>query len=133
MKLRLERRRSPSAPQRIVLAGLGLSLAYALVQRTTDAPSLTCLFRAVTGIECPTCGTTRSLMALLVGDVPRALAVNPLVALLAFTGAGFALNAAAQLALGRGLVIELARAEQWVAALGFTALVGLNWLYVLVT
>ncbi|MEY2693731.1 MAG: hypothetical protein RL142_79 [Actinomycetota bacterium] len=38
-----------------------------------------CLFHAATGLLCPGCGTTRSLTALLHGDVATALAFNPLI------------------------------------------------------
>lgn len=37
-----------------------------------------CVFRTWTGWPCPTCGTTRSAIALLRGDVWEGLAANPL-------------------------------------------------------
>jgi hypothetical protein len=37
-----------------------------------------CPFRSITGIPCPTCGTTRAAVALLNGRVGDALAINPL-------------------------------------------------------
>ncbi len=37
-----------------------------------------CLFRSATGIPCPSCGTTRSVQALLHGNWPQALWLNPL-------------------------------------------------------
>ena len=37
-----------------------------------------CPFRLLTGYECPTCGTTRSLGSLIQGDVVGALNNNPL-------------------------------------------------------
>jgi hypothetical protein len=37
-----------------------------------------CLFHLVTGLHCPGCGGTRCTYALLHGDVPQALAYNPL-------------------------------------------------------
>jgi len=40
-----------------------------------------CPFRAITGIPCPTCGTTHAAVALLHGDVATALAANPLTML----------------------------------------------------
>ncbi len=39
-----------------------------------------CVFLAVTGLPCPTCGTTRSFLHLAHGDLPAALAQNPLAA-----------------------------------------------------
>ena len=40
-----------------------------------------CTFRALTGIPCPTCGTTRTALALLDLDLASAFVVNPLAAL----------------------------------------------------
>jgi hypothetical protein len=40
-----------------------------------------CLFHSVTGLHCPGCGATRSSYALLHGDIPQALAHNPLFVL----------------------------------------------------
>jgi hypothetical protein len=45
-----------------------------------------CPFRALTGVPCLSCGTTRAAMALLDGRVVDALLVNPLAAL---AGLGF--------------------------------------------
>ncbi len=46
-----------------------------------------CAFRQLTGIPCPTCGSTHAAIALLHGELLRALAANPLVTL---TGVAFA-------------------------------------------
>jgi hypothetical protein len=51
------------------------------------APALPpCPFRALTGIPCLSCGTTRAALAVLHGDIVNALAINPLATL---AGAGF--------------------------------------------
>jgi hypothetical protein len=47
----------------------------------TETPSL-CMFRAITGIPCPSCGTTRSILLLMHGDVWGSFHVNPFGALL---------------------------------------------------
>lgn len=45
----------------------------------TSADGLTpCLFRNITRLPCPACGTTRSVTALLAGDFAGALRFNPL-------------------------------------------------------
>lgn len=40
-----------------------------------------CPLRTFTGFPCPTCGTTRAVLALARGDVPGAILMNPLVTL----------------------------------------------------
>ena len=45
-----------------------------------------CPFRAITGIPCPTCGTTHAALALLHGHIGAALAANPLMTV---AGVGF--------------------------------------------
>ncbi|HYA85860.1 MAG TPA: DUF2752 domain-containing protein [Nitrospirota bacterium] len=42
------------------------------------APS--CVFKNITGIPCPTCGTTRSVVYLAQGKIATAYAMNPLAA-----------------------------------------------------
>ncbi len=48
----------------------------------TAAPSI-CLFKEVTGLPCPSCGTTRSLLLLVQGDFRGSLMMNPFGVLLA--------------------------------------------------
>lgn len=49
-----------------------------------------CPFRAITGIPCPTCGTTHAALALLNGQLGDAFSANPLAALagIAFVAGG---------------------------------------------
>lgn len=39
-----------------------------------------CPFRALTGVPCPTCGTTHAAVAILHGEIGAAFAANPLAA-----------------------------------------------------
>jgi hypothetical protein len=41
-----------------------------------------CLLKNITGIPCPSCGVTRSVISLLNGDLSSAVSVNPLGVLL---------------------------------------------------
>ncbi len=43
---------------------------------------LPCMFHQLTGLHCPGCGATRCLHALVHGDLPQAMAYNPLLVLL---------------------------------------------------
>jgi hypothetical protein len=79
-----------SDPVRIpVLPAVGLSAATAgafvlgtagLVGGAT-ASGLTCVFAALTGVDCPFCGLTHGVAALGAGDPAAALAANPLAPL----------------------------------------------------
>ena len=65
----------------VALAWLGLVGVTELLPRGADAPPL-CHFRRLTGVECPTCGSTRAVRAVLAGDVLGAVAFNPLMMLI---------------------------------------------------
>jgi hypothetical protein len=100
---------------------------------TAIAPLLRpCVFRAITGIPCPTCGTTRAATAFLDGNLPAAFAANPLAAamgLLFVVGAPIAtLWAIAQWPLPL-LPTPL---PTWVR-IGTVALIAANWIYVITT
>lgn len=44
----------------------------------SEPESTICLFKNVTGIACPSCGTTRSVLAIFGGDISSAWFINPL-------------------------------------------------------
>jgi hypothetical protein len=90
-----------------------------------------CVFRAVTGVPCPTCGGTRATLALVSGDLDLAIQYNPLVTS-AWLLAPVALVAAVAYrrrgsARGRGL-------GRWIVGAAFVALaaaMAANWAHVL--
>jgi hypothetical protein len=54
-------------------------LAWNLIGRDLGQPvPEVCLFREVTHLPCPSCGTTRSMILLAEGDIAGAFMVNPL-------------------------------------------------------
>jgi len=65
-----------------VLAVMALVAAWYL-PLTEMVPA--CVFRAATGIPCPSCGTTRSLVHLAHGDIAGSLILNPLFFLVMMT------------------------------------------------
>lgn len=90
-----------------------------------------CLLHRLTHIPCPTCGSTRALIALGRGEIATALALNPLLVLLGF---GLILGAAVLVAAtgaGRDLsrIWQSQDAGRW-RRLGIAAIV-LNWIYLL--
>lgn len=53
---------------------IGINLA----QGVHSHPPAVCLFKSVTGLPCPSCGTTRSIIQLSHGDFVNAVQTNPL-------------------------------------------------------
>lgn len=82
-------RRPMSRGLKFALAGSAVAgCAYlALVDpNASGAPYLGCPFRALTGFDCPGCGITRALHALVTGNVPRAFDHNLLLTSALFVG-----------------------------------------------
>jgi hypothetical protein len=91
-----------------------------------------CVFRGLTGLPCPTCGTTRAATAFLSGELGTAFAVNPLAAL-----AGLVFVVGAPLAVAwtitkRELPLVTGPLPMW-ARVAAVSLIGLNWVYVIVS
>ena len=70
----------PDAVQKKILiiygAILGAGVLYAFLILHTPF-RIPCLFREVTGLQCPGCGTSRMALALMRFDIPAAFAYNP--------------------------------------------------------
>jgi hypothetical protein len=58
-----------------------------------------CVFRTITGLPCPTCGVTRTVIALSRGQVDRAFFLNPLATVACGLGLLYLAYAATVLAL----------------------------------
>ncbi|KAF1687199.1 hypothetical protein B1992_04230 [Pseudoxanthomonas broegbernensis] len=65
-----------------VAAGAGVWLLRTYDPNAAGNPFPPCMFRAFTGCYCIGCGLTRALHALVHGDLPGALSMNPLAVLL---------------------------------------------------
>ena len=97
------------------------------------APSLgSCTFRRFTGIPCPSCGTTRTALALLDFDLGAALTINPLA-----TMAGTVFIIGGGLALlwvllgGRVPTLGLRWSRRWTTAT--VGVILINWIYLILT
>lgn len=63
----------------LVAGAVALLVFYATVDPSTSRYVPRCLFHALTGLECPGCGSQRALHALLMGDFRGAWHYNALV------------------------------------------------------
>jgi hypothetical protein len=67
----------------LCVAGYGW-LFYALMADPLEHASVeVCLFKHITNIPCPSCGSTRALLLLIHGEVWKSLAMNPLGVIIA--------------------------------------------------
>jgi hypothetical protein len=114
----------------LVGAGSLCLLGVALATPGIQLPH--CAFKTLTGLPCPTCGVTRTIIALSRGDVDRAVFLNPLAAIACGAGLVYLLYAAAVLAL------RLPRFRPTVSAagarrvrIGALAVVAGNWLWLI--
>jgi hypothetical protein len=106
----------------------GLVLAAGWIEARTGRIPETCVFHALTGRPCPTCGSTRALQALVGGRPLEALALNPLVVV---AGGLACVLLLVRIAIARGPVLALNPWERRIS-LGLGALaVGLNWAWLL--
>ena len=64
------------------LAGLGWLTANLFIPSLGSADTHICLFRLVTGIPCPACGSTTSMLSFLHGDLAGVIRWNPMGLLL---------------------------------------------------
>lgn len=55
-----------------------LWIGYAFLSVQFNLPQPVCLFKAVTAVPCPACGSTHAVQALFAGDVFHSVAINPL-------------------------------------------------------
>ncbi len=60
------------------LAGYGWLACNVITASGEGGPPAFCLFKEVTGLPCPSCGATRSVLLLGRGDFEAALLLNPL-------------------------------------------------------
>ncbi len=90
-----------------------------------------CLFKSLSGIPCPLCGTMRSALALARFDLLGALTHYPLptLAWIGLIGGGLV---AGVLALGHRPLPRLPRIPRW-AMIAAAAAVVLNWIYSIAT
>lgn len=95
-----------------------------------------CPFRTLLHLPCPSCGSTRAILALAQGQLGVALAANPLFVLILWLMAAAACLWSGALALGRPLPPWVRQLERWWPTWLRLAVAGAliaNWLWLLTT
>jgi hypothetical protein len=123
----------PSAPPLgAIFGGIGLLHAAAVgLLRLDRIPLTLCVFKGLTGLPCPTCGSTRALGRLFALDFAGALAMNPFTTLVAALVSAWALADLALLSRGRALALELGKPLGIALRVGALVLFLANWIYLI--
>ena len=81
MQLLLKKRTPDQIEFGIIYGGIALVILGAGWLRSVLSYAPDCVFKGLTGIPCPTCGSTRSVVHLSHGDILSAFTMNPLMTL----------------------------------------------------
>lgn len=129
MRLRVEKtgERFPAGRLPVFLF-YALIAAYLALHFILEARLRLCWFRALTGINCPTCGLSRSFIALVGGRFIQALYYNPFMLLFTLF---VILQQSATLLFKRRLALDATARERRILLIIFFSLFGLNWLHVI--
>jgi hypothetical protein len=123
---------SGKLPLGAIFGTIGVAGAGAVALLGLDRlPFTVCLFKALTGLPCPACGSTRAVGHLAHGDLAGALVMNPLTTVAAVVVVAWAVADAILLARGRALDLEVGARVGNLMRAGFVAAVALNWAYLL--
>ncbi len=86
-----------------------------------------CMFRNVTGLPCPTCGSSRAALAVVQGRPLEAIVFNPFVTV---AGALAIAWGTVRVGFGRRIEIDLASRQRRLVWVVIGVLLGANWVYV---
>ncbi len=120
--------RPGAPPTGLVFGAISVVAGVAIAVLHLDRlPVTLCMFKAMTGLPCPTCGGTRVFGRLFTGDLAGALVMNPLVALGALLVFGWAVADLVLLPRKRALALELHPRLALVLRVTAVVLLLLNW------
>ena len=116
------------------IAGLAWILFAMNSEGLVERGAGVCFFKNISGLPCPSCGATRSLLLLLQGQLVQALLTNPIGIILALLMAVIPVWIAHDLFTGRnGLLRFYHAAEHFISrksvAIPAGVLMALNWIW----
>jgi hypothetical protein len=124
--------RSSAPPLGAIFGGIGLLAAAAVgLLRLDRIPLTLCVFKGLTGLPCPTCGSTRALGRLFALDFAGALAMNPFTTLVAVLVASWAVADLALLPRRRALDLEVPKPLGFALRVAALVLFLANWVYLI--
>jgi hypothetical protein len=122
--------RAGAPPLGAIFGAIGLVVAAAVWTLHLDRiPVTLCVFKGLTGLPCPTCGSTRALGRLIGLDFAGALRMNPFTTLVAGVVAAWALADLALLPRRQALDVEVSPPIAFALRVGAFVLFLANWVY----
>ena len=125
-------RRDGGPPLGAIFLGIGLVGVAAVGVLHLDRLAIPlCVFKAITGLPCMTCGTTRTMGLLFLGQVGPALAMNPLATVTAATIAAWGTGDLFLMRKRAAIGIEIAPRLRPVLQAAAASAVVANWAYLI--
>jgi hypothetical protein len=124
--------RPGATPLGLVFLACAIALAAAVAVLHLDRlPVALCAFKAITGVPCMTCGTTRTLARLATLDLRGAAAMNPLATAVGIALVPWGLADLALLKRGAAVTLEVSRRAARPLRIAALAAIALNWAYLM--
>jgi hypothetical protein len=119
-------------PLGAIFGGIGVVAGAAVALLGLDRLPLTfCVFKGLSGLPCPTCGSTRVAARLFHLDLAGAVALNPFTTLVAVVIAAWAIADLVLLPRRRSLRVGLSPlGVRWLRGLALAAFLA-NWVYLI--
>lgn len=133
MRLNLKKKSSNQIEFGIIYGGIALLMlgVSRLLPVLSFAPD--CVFKGLTGIPCPTCGSTRSVVHLAHGDILSAFAMNPLTTLCLMAAIVYFISSLMSVAFDLPRInILLADKEKKVMRAGAVMILLAQWAYLII-